>query len=331
MSRHAIEWSHGSATVETTAAMLDHCVFLVDGVPFSPLARAPWLDEGEAPADLPGHLRRLAGEFVCLPFGEGGPACEVAVGWEDLIGGVANVPSHGPAGDEEWERVEQRAGGITLRLRYPEGHLIDFLERRIDGVEGEPALALSLRIVARRDGATSLGLHPIVRLPEEPGALALSADFAFGLTYPALLAPGVARTRSGSTFDSLDAIPGVTGPVDLSRLPLDSPAEEVVLLCGARGPVTVQFREERMLLEVDWDRDILPSAQLWLSDRALQEAPWGGRYRGLGIEPIAAAFDLADEVSTAVNPITDRGVATAVELREGHPLVIDYRLTARRA
>ncbi len=45
---------------------------------------------------------------------------------------------------------------------------------------------------------------------------------------------------------------------------------------------------------------------LWISDRALQEAPWNGRYRGLGVEPVAAAFDFGEAASAGPNPIARR-------------------------
>jgi hypothetical protein len=324
--RHAFAWSHGCAEVLSTAAMLARCVFELDGVTFEPLASAEWAGTGVT--GHPGHLRELGGEFVGLPFGEGGITDGVVDAWQGIDTAARNATTHGPAADEEWELVELRDGGVTLRLDYPAAHPIAWVERRIDGVPGEPALALSLTIAARRDTSTSLGLHPILRLPERAGGLRLHADFEVGLSYPAILPPGVARSLPGRRFRPPASVRDATGTADFGSLPLDGPAEEVVQLCGMRGPIVVDFVDEGASLTIDWDRELLPSAQLWLSDRMLRDEPWNGRYRGLGIEPIASAFDLAESVSTAPNPINAEGVATAIVLRRDRPLTVDYRLVA---
>jgi hypothetical protein len=320
-------WSHGWAEVLSTAGMLSRCVFDLDGVEFEPFARAEWVGTGVT-GHL-GHLRELAAEFVCVPFGEGGPATGVVAEWQGLIGSESNVPPHGPSADEEWEVVELREGGVTLRLDYPDGHPIESLERRIDGVPGEPSLTLSLTILARCNTSISVGLHPIVRLPEKPGALRLWANFDVGMAYPAELPPGASRAKPGSRFDRLAEVPLRFGGVgDFGILPFQEGAEEVLQLCGGSGPIVAEFIEEGASIEIGWDRTALPSAQLWISDRMLRDSPWNGRYRGLGVEPIAAAFDLADAVSTSPNPINRDGYATAVVVKRGCPRTIDYRFRA---
>lgn len=327
MKTSTFAWSHGRGEVLSTAAMLSRCVFDLDGVEFEPFARAEWVGTGIA--GYPGHLRELAGEFVCVPFGDGGPAIGVVDEWRGLIGSESNVPPHGPSADEEWEVTELREGGMTLRLDYPGDHPIESLERRIDGVPGQPSLALSLTILARRDTTVSVGLHPVIRLPEKPGALRLSANFDVGMTYPAELPPGATRARPGSRFGHLTEVPLRSGGVgDFGILPFSEGAEEVLQLCGGAGPIVAEFIEEGASIEIEWDRTLLPSAQLWISDRMLRDQPWNGRYRGLGIEPIAAAFDLADAVSTSPNPINGEGFATAVVVKQGHPRTIDYRFRA---
>ena len=55
---------------------------------------------------------------------------------------------------------------------------------------------------------------------------------------------------------------------------------------------------------------------------------WRGAYRGVGLEPTASLFDLGIGPSTEENPVSARGVATAIAIEPGMPLVIDYRVTA---
>ncbi|NEN04748.1 hypothetical protein G3T36_02590 [Diaminobutyricibacter tongyongensis] len=246
--------------------------------------------------------------------------------WAGLIDGATNRPPHGMPADGDWEVAELRDDGVTLRFDFPEGHDIERLERRIDGVQGQPALELSLVITARRPTRTSVGLHPIVRLPDRPRALRLQADFDTGFTYPSPVPPGRSQVVPARRFSHLHEVLTFAGVEDFAHVPFGEPAEEVVQLAGMQGPVRAVFDDEAAGVEIDWDRSILPSVQLWLSDRALQDEPWGGRYRGLGIEPIASAFDLAEAVSTASNPISAAGYATAVDVRPGDPLRIGYSL-----
>jgi hypothetical protein len=72
----------------------------------------------------------------------------------------------------------------------------------------------------------------------------------------------------------------------------------------------------------------LPSCLLWFSRYGLQDAPWRGRFTGIGIEPIASAFDFAATVSTAENPINRRGIATSIVLRPDLAWTTSLRLEA---
>jgi hypothetical protein len=95
----------------------------------------------------------------------------------------------------------------------------------------------------------------------------------------------------------------------------------VLLLTVVRGPVEARFADGCGVV-LDWDRTVLPSVLLWISDRALGGDPWEHRYRGLGVEPVAAAFDLPPAVSTGPNPLAAAGVRTAVPVDPEHPLMV---------
>ena len=100
------------------------------------------------------------------------------------------------------------------------------------------------------------------------------------------------------------------------------------MLTAVRAPLRLSYLQEHAIVEVDWDTSVLPSVLLWISDRFLAGDPWNGSYRGLGVEPVAAAFDLPAAVSAASNPMAGRGVATAVDLEPGAPLRVDYSIRA---
>jgi len=326
-----LEWPHGRLSALSTGAMVASLEFVLpSGRPFRPFARAPWVEAGERDTGLAPHLQVLGAEFACVPFGVGGPLAEIAPEWRALDVAAVNDPPHGPAANAEWALEAETATALRFGLDYPEGHPVRRLTRSIAVDPAAAAVDFSLTIAARRAGRISVGLHPILTLAMPDESLAITADFDFGLTYPAAVPGGAMLTAIGRTFDRLAAVPAAGGgTVDLSRLPKPRPAEDVVQLCGMRGPVEIAFRDARARLAVDWDRVLLPSCQLWIGDRALTSPPWNGGYRGLGIEPNAAAFDLADAVSSADNPISARGVATTVALDPDRPVEIRYRLAAR--
>lgn len=334
MSAHSFTWSHGSADVLTTAGMISRCMFTVNGREFSPFVQPSW--ESDEFPDLPAHLRVLGAEFVCVPFGEAGPVTRSTEGWGSAETVPANVPGHGYSASAEWAIVDERPGGVTLRVEYPESHDIASLERRIDGIPGVPGLALSLTIIARRPTRTSIGLHPILRLPTRPHSLAIDASYRFGLTFPADLTGGKRRSARGAHFSSLVSVPleaasshGTPESVsDFSLLPLNEPTEEVLQLCEVYDPIVVHYLDEDASVTVEWDRTILPSALIWIEDLALTGPPWNGTYRGLGLEPIVSAFDFANDISVCDNPISAQGIATSIEIVPASPLSIDYRIVA---
>lgn len=321
IASHILTWPHGEATVLATAAMLAECRFDLPNGPFSPFAKAPWMGMVEDRSII-GHLRELGGDFVCVPFGAGGHQGYAPAEWKALTDQPASRPIHGPAGDEDWTVIEADPRSIRLALDYPDHSPVRRLERVISARADAPALDFSLTIHARRPAAISVGLHPIIRLPERSGDLEISADFAFGLTHPFQTAPG-----RNQEFSNLSAVPQGDHSVDLAHPPISQPNLNVQL-CGMRGPVTAIYRDERAGIVLDWDRSLLSSLQIWHTDRGIDGPPWHGQYRGLGLEPIAAAFDLNDMVSTSANPINARGIATAIHIDPAAPVTIRHSVTA---
>lgn len=306
--------------------MLLDADFVVDGRSVRPFARADWIGELDDDS-VPGHLRMLGAEFVAVPFGSSGAPANLATEWSWLVSENPPARPHGPSADDEWIVVGQGEDWVTFALDYPEPYAVSRLERTVRLRADSASIDFELTVTARRAGRTAIGLHPILRLPDEAGDLELRAEFATGFTYPGSIWPGAGVTAPARTFDSLGEVPGAAQEsVDLSRLPLPHECEDVLLLAGVSEPVTAVYHDDLSTVRIDWDRGILPSLLLWISDRALQEEPWGGRYRGLGVEPIAAAFDFDDAVSVASNPVSLAGYPTSVELSPTTPVVIRYSI-----
>ncbi len=318
MTTHQLRWSHGEATVLTTAAMLAECRFMLPSGPFSPFARAPWMGLISDPG-ISGHLRELGGDFVCLPFGIGRSIPNAPPDWAKLPIKSTAGPVHGPAADRDWAVLAASPASITFGLAYPETSPVLRVEREIETCEGEPMISCIFRIFARRKADISAGLHPILRLPEHPGRLRIEADFAFGLTHPAY---------GGKAFAHLGTVHLSGGTVDLSHIPLQPRRDLNAQLCGMRGPLRAIYLDEGAMLELDWDRDLLPSLQIWHTDRGISGVPWNNAYRGIGLEPVASAFDLDTAISCAPNPISMRGVATAIHIDPVAPVTIRHSFCA---
>ena len=273
---------------------------------------------------ISGHLRELGGDFVGLPFGGSRSVQNPPPDWAALLTGPACQPIHGPAADRDWTILQASPTAITLSLDYPADSKVLRIERTIATRADAPALDFTLRIFARQRAAISVGLHPILRLPEQPGRLTLQADFGFGLVHPAQTAPGQPQA-----FQRLAAVPRAEGQtVDMTRVPLSPASDLNVQLCGMRGPLVARYLDEAAAVEIDWDRALLPSLQIWHTDRGILGAPWHGQYRGIGLEPVASAFDLHDAVSTGPNPINQRGVATAIWIDPAAPSLIRHSIRA---
>lgn len=319
---HSFGWSHGEAKVLATAAMLDTCSFRLPGGPFTPFARAPWMGT-VTDRSIIGHLRELGGDFVGIPFGTGRPMPGAPEEWASLMTEPQAHPIHGPSGDADWTIAEAGPSSVTLTLDYPETNPVLRLERTVAGREGEPAIDFTLTIFARQAADISLGLHPNFRLPEQPGRLALAAEFAFGLRHPGQVGPG---EQQG--FASLAAIPQAGGTIDMSHLPLTPRMDRNVQLCGIRTPLVGRYLDEGAGFELDWDRSQLPSLMIWHTDGGISGKPWGNAFRGLGLEPLASAFDLNTAQSAKPNPINRRGVATTIHIDPTAPTIVRHAVRA---
>lgn len=322
MQAHQLRWSHGEATVVTTSAMLTDATFTLPNGPFRPFARAPWVGKVDDPS-IVGHLRVLAGDFVGLPFGTGGRTAPNLPDWSRLMTQPANGTIHGPAAHYDWTIVSADERSVTLSLDYEAHSVVRRVERTITAREGAPALDFVMRIHARHKVPISTGLHPNFRLPEQPGRLELKVGFQFGLTHPGQTAVG-----DSQEFSSLDAVPKDGGRVDMSHIPLSPRTDKNVQLCGVTTPLTGTYLDEGAGFELDWDRDLLPTLMLWHTDGGITGEPWNGQFRAIGLEPLASAFDLHNDVSTGPNPINKRGIKTWVDIDPAKPLEIRHSVRA---
>ncbi len=102
--------------------------------------------------------------------------------------------------------------------------------------------------------------------------------------------------------------------------------EELVQLHAPGGRALLRHRAEGITIALDWNAAHFPDVVLWLSNRGRADFPWAGRHVAIGIEPVAAAFDLGTSISAGENPLNTKGRATAISLEPGIPFETWYRI-----
>lgn len=296
------------------------------------LAVAPWGDDiGPEHDALPPVMKRMRGEWPCAPFGA--PAAPAGLPWRwrpRRPAGWTDPAIHGHAANSLWTLTRREEAAAELAIDYPAEHPVKRLERRIAGVPGEAAVAIELRVEARRAVALPVALHPVFGLPRKPRAALLEPGaFAAGRVYPLQAEPDVSLLVPDAEFTSVESIPSTAGEASIARLPMATDTEELVQLCGTGGAVSLVDMEQGCRTTLRFDPEAFPSVLLWIASRGRASYPWRGRFAAVGIEPVRAAFDLGVDVSCDPNnPIAKAGYATALELAAGEVFSTSYRIEA---
>ena len=318
-----LQWRHGSATLQRLGAMLAPVVFRAPGRPdFAPMQVAPWA--GEPGADgLPGILRRLRGDWPCVPFGRTDRPHGLPAGWSACDPGDAW--GHGYPAHHEWRWLET-GDPLALALTIEPPPPLRRLTRVVRAVADAPALDMALTIEAEHAVTLPAALHPTLRLDLGRTDLELPPHDAV-LSYPVDAEPGVSRLRPDAVFGRLAEAPAHDGrTLDLTRFPQAEDSEELLQVRAPAGPVCVHYPDAAWRLSLDWDRGPLPDVMLWISHRGRAYPPWNGRHLALGIEPVAGVFDLG----RVAMPPPGHGLAHRVglALSPDAPLRLRHRLVA---
>ena len=324
-------WAHGALTVQRLGAMLAPVTFvLADGRQISPMHIAPWSGEREAKA-LPGILRRLRGEWPCVPFGYSVPVDGWPEEWARVMGPPApDEEVHGHGSNHDWTWRAGGNGSLSLALAYPEASPVERIERTIRPDPSAPAIDIEFRVFVRRACRLPIGLHPVFRLPLETGAANLElSGFDEGRTYPHDVEPGASLFARNKTFFELISVPTRGGDtIDASRLPLVADTEELLQIEGVDGTAALVNHEDGYRVQLSWQKEHFPSLLLWYSNRGRKAAPWNGRHVAIGIEPICSPFGLGPATALAANPVAQSGIATALDFSPEEPFVTRYRIEA---
>lgn len=295
-----IELRHGDARALIDPSVGNIPAWQVTGR--CPLHAAPWRDEPEVQdnPDLPAVNKRLAGDFLCMPFGA------------DDAGG----PPHGPTANGAWEPLAISHAHADLRLAAGvQGAHVD-KRIRLTG----PVL-YQTHVIEGGAGTLTVAHHPMSRMAEG-GRLSFSPKRA-ALTDPEPQCAGRNLWALNQIRPDLRLACDDGSQWDLHDYPAGHAVEDFATLVEARGARigwTVLIREaEDDMLVVLKDAEVLPVTMLWVSNGGREFPPWNGRHRGvLGIEDGRACGSMGLAAARTGNRLTAMGVPTTLALGGRH-------------
>lgn len=325
-----LDWDHGSAEVQSLGGMLGPVCLRLDGERELDLMHvAPWAGMTRV-QQLPGIMRRLRGEWPCLPFGRTDLPAGLPQGWTPKV--ADDSFAHGYSANHHWHCLEARPGQVHLAIDYPPASPVRRIERVIAADPHAAALDITLTVWSRRPARLPAALHPTFRLPSAPGRVQVLLGAHAGVhSYPTNGAGELSRLVPDTRSASLSQMAAVGGPLDLSRLPLAGQAEELMQVrsltgSGAQAPLTLHYLDYDACAGLWWDSTHFPDLMLWVSSGGRTGFPWMGRHLALGAEPVNGLFDLG-RVATAPagHPLADR---LGLALDPGQPWQTRYRIGA---
>jgi len=271
----------------------------------TPLHAAPWRDEAKVQddPDLPMVNKRLAGDFLCMPFGR-----------DDVHG----FPIHGPPANSEWAVLDHDVSVARLALKAEVLGARITKEVRLVG----PCL-LQTHVVEGGAGEVTFAHHPMAHMAEG-GRLSYSPKRAV-LTDPVAQHVGrnlwsLNQLRGDLHLDRDDG-----GQWDLGTYPAGHAVEDFCLLAEARGNslgwTCLMRNAEDDLLLVLKDPRVMPVTMLWISNGGRDFSPWNSRHTGvIGIEDGCAMGGEGLAAARADNRLTAMGVPTVIGLGPRHVL-----------
>jgi hypothetical protein len=324
-----LDWEYGRAEVQALGGMLGPLYFRLDAErELQVMHVAPWAGTTDSLA-LPGILRRLRGEWPCVPFGRTDLPPDLPPGWKPLA--PDDDWPHGYSSNHRWECDYHSSDRVSLAIEYPDDSPVARIERHLQAVPNAPALDIDLVIWSRRSLRLPAGLHPTFRLPHPSGRVQLELGQHQGIfSYPSRSAGAISRLVPDARSDSLESMAGMEGAIDLSRLPLPEDGEELLQVRGLDGterpPLGLHYLDYDARVGLWWDTRQFPDLMLWLSNRGRPEFPWDGRHVALGAEPVNSVFDLGRVARPPKgHPLEDR---LGISLQAGEAWRTRYRIAA---
>jgi hypothetical protein len=315
MKQWTIESDRVRVGVTEEGGHLDAVCFQTEHGACEPMHVAPWADEPTDPG-LPPILRILRGDFLCAPFG----ASDLLADEPRLHGAPCNAPWRFVAGDAQRLELELEPAlmGARVRkhIRLRPGHAVIYQQHDLEGGAGR----------------IPIGHHAMLRVPEQ--VYLGSSRWVWGGTPPTPLEaePRVGRSllKYPTEFSDLARVALASGTIaDLTRFPVLQRHDDLLML--AADPQLPLAWSAVTAPQAGWvwfdlrSPRTLASTMLWMSHGGRDYPPWSGRHTHvIGVEQVTAYFHLGHRASTSPNPLAQRRIPTAIELKPGRSLSIPY-------
>lgn len=315
-----------SVEIDPVGAMLsDVSVVFPDGRRVKPFFRNPWRDE-EGNFDC--LTRHLSAEWPCVPFGMAGQVGGLPEDWQEYGAHDWNKVPHGFGACNLWDLEQISSGRARARIAYPADTPIVALEREVLLDNEASTIHLRLRIETREVCRVPIGVHPVFDLtgaaPRSCHLVVSGQDHAW--SYPVDVEPGASRFAPDQRGERLSAMRAAAGgTVDGTKVPFEGNSEDLLLLPAPEGEVTLCRPDRGYAATVFWDAEALPCCALWYSNGGRRYAPWSGRVRAIGIEPMIGAFDLGQTHSLSERtPLAQAGIPTAARIGPEAAFEVNY-------
>ena len=325
-----LAWAHGSAHVQALGGMLGPVSLRIgDERELEVMHVAPWAGTTSA-IELPGIMRRLRGEWPCVPSGRTDVQHDLPPGWRSIE--PSDNWAHGYAANHRWHCLAATPQRVHLAIDYPPDSPVERIEREITADPHSPALDITLTIWSRRAARLPAGVHPTFRLPPSPGRVKVVLGTHEGVfSYPTNAAGAISRLLPDTRSDSLSRMAGMGAPLDLGHLPLHDPSEELIQVkalagAGDDAPFALHYLDYDACVGMWWDTEQFPDLMLWVSNEGRTQFPWMSRHLALGAEPVNSLFDLGRvAVAPPGHPLGDR---LGLALTADQPWRTRYRIAA---
>ena len=319
-------WELRSDTVELAitrvGGMIAPVSFFTDSdLPVRPYYVAPWAEEG-LEIDVP-VLGPLRGDFFCMPFGANA----------DTAG---RYTVHGETATRPWSlaALAEESGGAHLTLQMelstPESRVTKDIWLRA----GEPIIYTQHRIEGGSE-SVPLGHHATLAPPPTGRFRVSTSRFSFGLTAP--------RPEGAMVSDEYFALPPLAEFNRLEEVPTiwkSTPTLDYTIFPGVPGFSDILSMNADPTLEYGWtaavaeeagylwfsikDPGVLPTTVMWVENGGRRGSPWLGRNQCIGLEEVCGFLAEGLPAAAESNPVSKRGVPTAIQLDPDQPTVINY-------
>jgi len=208
------------------------------------------------------------------------------------------------------------------------------VDKQITLVNGHSAVYVR-HTVSRMSGPMCFGHHAMLTFPNTRGSGVISTSpFVYGQVFPEPVENpenrGYSTLAPGAEFRSLRRVRTITGSLtDVSTYPARRGFEDLVLLAGdprlSMAWTAVVFARHGYVWFALKDPQVLRSTILWMSNGGRHYPPWNGRHVNvMGLEEVTANFHYGLAESVRSNPLSKRGIPTALSLSASQMLTVNY-------